>query len=199
MENQGNTSTKLLLAKNKLFRAIAHIRPGRTTFVNVFRRDTLERYDFFGTKSIDRHELITLACKYIDNLEKPVDWNAPHRYCVAYYGRLTKKGDYFCDGLYKDKQDDRKILRYMTYRLLKETILIKKVNLLSFEEKCPLLIIKDWELEAHATARIGYGIFGRGYLYKRLYDKQGLEKYYKKYCQKIEKYMGRLDKLIYNP
>lgn len=44
---------------------------------------------------------------------------------------------------------------------LKETALIKKLNLLTYEEKKQLFILKDWEKKAYRYENVFDGVFCR--------------------------------------
>ncbi|WP_367465043.1 hypothetical protein ABW387_15165 [Snodgrassella alvi] len=69
-------------------------------------------------------------------LDKPEDWKRPHRYCLALYAKQVLEDDFFRENLYFDKEINSKyIYNYTMTSRLKETVLIKKLNLLSEEEK----------------------------------------------------------------
>jgi len=87
-----------------------------------------------------------LAKKFISRLDQPEDWKRPYRYCVARYFRQILKDDIFSENLHYNKDiNDRYIYRYTIISRLKESALIKRLNLLTYEEKKQLFILKDWE------------------------------------------------------
>lgn len=79
-------------------------------------------------------------------LDKPEDWKRPHRYCLALYAKRILEDDFFRENLYFDKEINSKyIYNYTMTSRLKETVLIKKLNLLSEEaKKKQLFILREW-------------------------------------------------------
>ena len=77
------------------------------------------------------------------------------------------------------------INHYITVSHLIDAVLIKKLNQLSFEEKCQLFILKDWEWESRAFEDVHCAIFGREYVYKRLYDKRRFTTHYKEFRERL--------------
>ena len=77
------------------------------------------------------------------------------------------------------------INHYITVSHLIDAVLIKKLNQLSFEEKCQLFILKDWEWKARAFEDVHYAIFGREYVYKRLYDKRKFTTHFKEFRERL--------------
>ena len=77
------------------------------------------------------------------------------------------------------------INHYITVSHLIDAVLIKKLNQLSFEEKCQLFILKDWEWESRAFEDVHCAIFGREYVYKRLYDKRRFTTNYKEFRERL--------------
>ena len=95
--------------------------------------------------------------------------------------------------VYKEEQitDDetclffQKVHQYIATLRITEATVIKKLNQLSFEEKCQLFILKDWEWKARAFEDVHYAIFGREYVYKRLYDKRRFTTHYKEFKERL--------------
>ena len=79
----------------------------------------------------------------------------------------------------------QKVTRYIATLRLTEAAVIKKLNQLSFEEKCQLFILKDWEWKARAFEDVHYAIFGREYVYKRLYDKRKFTTHFKEFRERL--------------
>ncbi|NUF77799.1 hypothetical protein GY065_02485 [Snodgrassella sp. ESL0323] len=125
----------------------------------IYRLDTWESYThcteilFANLEKKDNSALdikfkhfSELAKKFISRLDQPEDWKRPYRYCVARYARQILKDDIFSETLHYNKDiNDRYIYRYTMISRLKETALIKRLNLLTYEEKKQLFILKDWE------------------------------------------------------
>jgi hypothetical protein len=60
-------------------------------------------------------------------------------------------------------------------------------------KKKQLFILKEWEIENHLLENVTYAIYGREYLYERLYDKEKYRNYYQKYFEKVESEFGKID------
>lgn len=182
------------LIKNEYFKAkVAYINDG-VVYIVISRLDTFEHYVSFSIyNNTDKKTWILEADKIIKKLDVPIDWKKPHRYCLAYYARQVLNDDDFTDKLNYNLLSDSDIYRYVLISRLKETALIKKLNQLPKEEKIQLFILKDWEIEASVSEDIHYAIYGRQYIYKRLYDKKKYTIYYKKYLEKIENVFGKID------
>jgi hypothetical protein len=186
------------LVKNNYFKAIVADIDDTDVYIVIYRLDTFEYYtSFFDIYSTDKKSWILEASKVISELDVPIDWKRPHRYCLARYARQVLNDDSFFGELsWKlscNMLSNEDINRYMLISRLKETVLIKKLNQLSIDEKIQLFILKDWEIEGSIGEDVHYAIYGREYLYKRLYDKEKYETYYKKYWEKVEGVFGKLD------
>lgn len=72
---------------------------------------------------------------FIEILRRPVDWKKLHRYCIARYVRQVFANDFFYGFFDRNSLTNVDIRRYMLGSRLKETVLIKKLNQLSDEEK----------------------------------------------------------------
>ena len=79
----------------------------------------------------------------------------------------------------------QKVTRYIATLRLTEAAVIKKLNQLSFEEKCQLFILKDWEWKSRGFEDVHYAIFGREYVYKRLYDKRKFTTHFKEFRERL--------------
>ncbi|KDN13798.1 hypothetical protein BGI40_08730 [Snodgrassella communis] len=185
------------LAKNDHFAAkVAYIDDYRV-FVIIYRLDTFEFYTSFNISNTDKKSWILEASKVISELDVPIDWKRPHRYCLARYARQVLNDDSFFGELSWKLScnilSNEDINRYMLISRLKETVLIKKLNQLSIDEKIQLFILKDWEIEGSIGEGVTYAIYGRKHIYERLYDKEKYETYYKKYWEKVESVFGKLD------
>ncbi|PIT44009.1 hypothetical protein [Snodgrassella alvi] len=185
------------LAKNDHFAAnVAYIDDYRV-FVIIYRLDTFEFYTSFNIFNTDEKFWISKAHECISKLKVPIDWKRPHRYCLARYARQVLNDDSFFGELsWKlscNMLSNEDINRYMLISRLKETVLIKKLNQLSIDEKIQLFILKDWEIEGSIGEGVTYAIYGRKHIYERLYDKEKYETYYKKYWEKVESVFGKLD------
>ena len=125
-------------------------------------------------------------------LDKPEDWKRPHRYCLALYAKQVLEEDFFRENLYFDKEINSKyIYNYTMTSRLKETVLIKKLNLLSEEEKKKqLFILREWEKNIWAYEDIHYALFGREYLYNNLHDKEKFSDYYEKYNTEFQIFLS---------
>nr|WP_303831034.1 hypothetical protein [Snodgrassella alvi] len=81
---------------------------------------------------------------------------------MARYARQILKADIFSENLNYNKDiNDKYIYRYTMISRLKETALIKKLNLLTYEEKKQLFILKDWEKKAYRYENVFDGVFCR--------------------------------------
>lgn len=76
---------------------------------------------------------------------------------------------------------------------LKETALIKRLNLLTYEEKKQLFILKDWEKKAYRYEDIFYGVSCRSYIYMFLNDKELFERDYKRYEAEFERFSKEIE------
>ncbi|WP_239325304.1 hypothetical protein [Snodgrassella gandavensis] len=181
------------LVKNNYFKAIVAYIDDAGVYIIIYRLDTFEQYISFSMDGTDKKSWILEASKVISKLDVPIDWKKPHRYCLARCARQVLNDDDFIRKLKYNLLSDSEIYRYMLISRLKETVLIKKLNQLSIDEKIQLFILKDWEIKGSIGEDVHYAIYGREYLYKRLYDKEKYETYYKKYWEKIESVFGKLD------
>lgn len=135
-----------------------------------------------------------LAKKFISQLDQPEDWKRPYRYCVARYARQILKDDIFSETLHYNKDiNDRYIYRYTMISRLKETALIKRLNLLTYEEKKQLFILKDWEKKAYRYEDIFYGVSCRSCIYMFLNDKELFERDYKRYEAEFERFSKEIE------
>lgn len=189
----------LCLAKNDYF--AAKISYTRVFGINIdlsiviYRKDTWESYKFFYFKGLasgaDQKEWFKKAEKMVMQLDKPEDWKRPHRYCLALYAKQVLEDDFFRENLYFDKEINSKyIYNYTMTSRLKETVLIKKLNLLSEEEKKQLFILREWEKNIWAYEDIHYALFGREYLYNNLHDKEKFSDYYEKYNTEFQIFLS---------
>ncbi|PIT45888.1 hypothetical protein [Snodgrassella alvi] len=185
------------LVKNNYFKAIVAYIDDAGVYIIIYRLDTFEQYISFSIDGIDKKSWILEASKVISELDVPIDWKRPHRYCLARYARQVLNDDSFFGELsWKlscNMLSNEDINRYMLISRLKETVLIKKLNQLFIDEKIQLFILKDWEIRGSIGEDVHYAIYGREYLYKKLYDKEKYETYYKKYWEKVESVFGKLD------
>lgn len=189
----------LCLAKNDYF--AAKISYSRVFGINIdlsiviYRKDTWESYKSFYFKGLasgaDQKEWFKKAEKMVMQLNKPEDWKRPHRYCLALYAKRVLEDDFFRENLYFDKEINSKyIYNYTMTSRLKETVLIKKLNLLSEEEKKQLFILREWEKNIWAYEDIHYALFGREYLYNNLHDKEKFSDYYEKYNTEFQIFLS---------
>ncbi|MBI0133447.1 MULTISPECIES: hypothetical protein [Snodgrassella] len=189
----------LCLAKNDYF--AAKISYTRVFGINIdlsiviYRKDTWESYESFYFKGLasgaDQKEWFKKAEKMVMQLDKPEDWKRPHRYCLALYAKQVLEDDFFRENLYFDKEINSKyIYNYTMTSRLKETVLIKKLNLLSEEEKKQLFILREWEKNIWAYEDIHYALFGREYLYNNLHDKEKFSDYYEKYNTEFQIFLS---------
>ena len=165
------------------------------SYVVIYRKDTWESYEsfsFFGLASgADQKEWCKKAENVVMQLDKPEDWKRPHRYCLARYAKQVLEDDFFRENLYFDKEINSKyIYNYTMTSRLKETVLIKKLNLLSEEEKKQLFILREWEKNIWAYEDIHYALFGREYLYNNLHDKEKFSDYYEKYNTEFQIFLS---------
>lgn len=189
----------LCLAKNDYF--AAKISYSRVFGINIdlsiviYRKDTWESYKSFYFNGLasgaDQKEWFKKAEKMVMQLDKPEDWKRPHRYCLALYAKQVLEDDFFRENLYFDKEINSKyIYNYTMTSRLKETVLIKKLNLLSEEEKKQLFILREWEKNIWAYEDIHYALFGREYLYNNLHDKEKFSDYYEKYNTEFQIFLS---------
>jgi hypothetical protein len=185
------------LVKNNYFKAMVAYIDDASVYIIIYRLDTFEQYISFSIDGTDKKSWILEASKVISELDVPIDWKRPHRYCLAHYARQVLNDDSFFGELsWKlscNMLSNEDINRYMLISRLKETVLIKKLNQLFIDEKIQLFILKDWEIRGSIGEDVHYAIYGREYLYKKLYDKEKYETYYKKYWEKVESVFGKLD------
>lgn len=136
MNDKVNELQTKYLAKNNYFAV--------STYGIVYRRDTWESYGFCGNfvrwrdivSDADRKQWLKQAENFINQLDKPEDWQRPHRFCLARHARQILEDDNFRENLIYNKGiDDEYIYRYTIISRLKESALIKKLNLLPDEEK----------------------------------------------------------------
>ena len=161
----------------------------------IYRKDTWESYESFYFKGLasgaDQKEWFKKAEKMVMQLDKAEDWKRPHRYCLALYAKQVLEDDFFRENLYFDKEINSKyIYNYTMTSRLKETVLIKKLNLLSEEEKKQLFILREWEKNIWAYEDIHYALFGREYLYNNLHDKEKFSDYYEKYNTEFQIFLS---------
>lgn len=165
MNDKVNELQTRYLAKNNYFAV--------STYGKVYRRDTWESYGFCENlvrradfirwrdiiSDVDCAQWSEQAENFINQLDKPEDWQRPHRFCLARYARLILENDNFREDLVYNKDiDDEYIYRYTIISQLKETALIKKLNLLPDEEKKQLFILRDWERKAYACEDVFYSV-----------------------------------------
>lgn len=192
------------VGKNEYFEAytmdVDDVDNGIKVAIVVYRLDTLEAYSFFDfyIEKPDKKECVIRADNHLKQLGRPVDWKNPHRYCLARHAFRILRNEKFKTNLDKNKLSNEYIYRYMTIARLRETVLIKKLNILSDYEKIKLFTlkqweidIKDWEMDRYSGKDTLYAIHRRTYLYKRLYDKERLRDYYLEYNQLIDELYGK--------
>lgn len=175
----------LCVYENNYFLAVAYVYES-SNYIIIYRRDTYEGYLSLSLIYSEKNEWSYCVKHIISRLAKPIDWKRPHRYCLARYARSVLKQDAFSESLRSHHLKPKNIFKYITLSRLKEAVLIKKLNQLTFEEKRQLFIIKDWEKNNFTAEDIHYALFGREYLYKRLYDKEKFSHYYQNFCQNFE-------------
>lgn len=71
-----------------------------------------------------------------------------------------------------------------------EVILIRNLNLLSAEETKQLFILKEWEKQASSYQDIHNALYGRKYLYKRIYNRNKFKDYYEKYNNELKNFIA---------
>ncbi|PIT58128.1 hypothetical protein [Snodgrassella alvi] len=204
MNNKQNKFTGLCLAQNNYFAAIVCYinKAGNNLYLHVIvkRKDTWESYKSFSFQILDadieRKQWFEQAEKFITQLEKPEDWKRPYRFCLARYARQVLADNNFCENLTHSKEIDNEIKNIYIWHYnmgtrAQEIILIKKLNMLSDEEKKQLFILRDWEKEGFAHKDINNAIYGREYLYKRLYDRERFKDYYEKYNTELEHFKSK--------
>ncbi|WP_239428544.1 hypothetical protein [Snodgrassella communis] len=202
MHDKVNELQTKYLAKNNYFAV--------STYGKVYRRDTWESYGFCENlvgqadfirwrdiiSDVDCAQWSEQAENFINQLDKPEDWQRPHRFCLARYARKILEDDNFREDLVYNKDiDDEYIYRYTIISRLKETALIKKLNLLPDEEKKQLFILRDWEKKAYACEDVFYAVCGRESFYDFLYNKEIVKKDYEKYMKELEDFKIK-DKLF---
>jgi hypothetical protein len=195
MNDKVNELQTKYLAKNNYFAV--------STSGKVYRRDTWESYGFCENlvrrvdfirwrdiiSDVDCAQWSEQAENFINQLDKPEDWQKPHRFCLARYARKILEDDNFREDLVYNKDiDDEYIYRYTIISRLKETALIKKLNLLPDEEKKQLFILRDWEKKAYDYEDVFYAVCGRKILYDFLYNKEIVKKDYEKYMKELENF-----------
>jgi hypothetical protein len=168
----------------------------------VFRLDTFEAYSYFYIEAVnknkkDKEEWYIKTLEYLKQLGRPVDWQKPHRYCIARHAFIILRNEKFKIDLEKNKLNSNDIYRYTLISQFKEAALIKKLNRLSDEEKIQLFTLKDWEIKLkdkelsnYSRKDILFNIHRRTYLYKRLLDKEKFKQYYIEYNKKIDQLYG---------
>lgn len=204
MNNKQDKFTGLCLAQNNYFAAIVCYlnKAGDNLYLHVIvkRKDTWESYKSFSFQILDsdigRKQWFELAEKFITQLQKPEDWKRPHRFCLARYARQVMADNNFRENLTHSKEIDNEIKsiyiwHYNMDTRSQENILIKKLNMLSDEEKKQLFILRDWEKEGFVYKDINNAIYGREYLYKRLYDRERFKDYYEKYNIELEHFKSK--------
>jgi len=120
-------------------------------------------------------------------LNKPIDWKRPHRYCIAIFAKRVIIENSFLVNINRES-DTRQIPHGIA---VSRCVLIKKANKLSFEEKVQLFTLKDWEKKQYSYEDIYHGLYARKYLYKRLYHKEKFKKYYLEFDQQLQALLDR--------
>lgn len=120
--------------ENNYFLAVGHVR-NSSNYIIIYRRDTYESYLGLSLINSEKNEWSYCVKHIISRLAKPIDWKRPHRYCLARYYRHQLEQDTFLKALSSNQLAVREIFSYITISQLKETVLIKKLNHLTFEEK----------------------------------------------------------------
>ncbi|AHN25020.1 hypothetical protein GAPWK_0443 [Gilliamella apicola] len=179
------------LIKNSYFDArvllIDQTEPYTGAFVVIFRRDTNETYKTLCINGLDQNKWVNEAKKFIMELNKPIDWKRPHRYCIAIFAKRTIIESSFLVNINRES-DTRQILHGIT---ASRCVLIKKANKLSFEEKIQLFTLKDWEKKQYSYEDIYHGLYARKYLYKRLYHREKFKKYYLEFDKQLQDLFDR--------
>ena len=163
----------------------------------VNRKDTWESYKSFSIQSIfsdlGQKQWFETAEKFIAQLEKPEDWKKPHRFCLARYARQMIADNIFHKNLAYFREVDN-ITRYIWHYNMdsrsQEVILIRNLNLLSAEETKQLFILKEWEKQASSYQDIHSALYGRKYLYKRIYNRNKFKDYYEKYNNELKNFIA---------
>ena len=191
----------LCLAKNNYFVATIHrleeVEGCANVYVMVNRKDTWESYKSFSIQSmfsdLERKQWYEAAEKFIAQLEKPEDWKKPHRFCLARYARQMIADNIFHKNLAYFREVDN-ITRYIWHYNMdsrsQEVILIRNLNLLSAEETKQLFILKEWEKRAFPYQDIHSALYGRKYLYKRIYNRNKFKDYYEKYNNELKNFIA---------
>lgn len=191
----------LCLAKNNYFAAtiyrLEEVEGYANVYVMVNRKDTWESYKSFSIQSmfsdLERKQWYEAAEKFIAQLEKPEDWKKPHRFCLARYARQMIADNIFHKNLAYFREVDN-ITRYIWHYNMdsrsQEVILIRNLNLLSAEETKQLFILKEWEKQASSYQDIHSALYGRKYLYKRIYNRNKFKDYYEKYNNELKNFIA---------
>lgn len=191
----------LCLAKNNYFAAticrLEEVEGYANVYVMVNRKDTWESYKSFSIQSmfsdLERKQWYEAAEKFIAQLEKPEDWKKPHRFCLARYARQMIADNIFHKNLAYFREVDN-ITRYIWHYNMdsrsQEVILIRNLNLLSAEETKQLFILKEWEKRAFPYQDIHSALYGRKYLYKRIYNRNKFKDYYEKYNNELKNFIA---------
>ncbi|OOX81888.1 hypothetical protein [Snodgrassella alvi] len=191
----------LCLAKNNYFAAticrLEEVEGYANVYVMVNRKDTWESYKSFSIQSmfsdLERKQWYEAAEKFIAQLEKPEDWKKPHRFCLARYARQMIVDNIFHKNLAYFREVDN-ITRYIWHYNMdsrsQEVILIRNLNLLSAEETKQLFILKEWEKQASSYQDINNALYGRRYLYKRIYNRNKFKDYYEKYNNELKNFIA---------
>lgn len=166
----------------------------------VYRLDTFEVYSYIHIYDIyheNKEESFIKIRQYLMQLEKPIDWKKPHRYCIAQHVFRILRNEKFRMCLEKNKLSNENIYQYTLKSQLKEAAIIKKLNKLSDEEKIQLFTLKNWEIKLkdyeqnnYTTKEILFKVYKRTYLFKRLLDKEKFEHFYDEYTKKIDQIYG---------
>ena len=191
----------LCLAKNNYFAAticrLEEVEGYVNLYVMVNRKDTWESYKSFSIQSmfsdLERKQWYEAAEKFIAQLEKPEDWKKPHRFCLARYARQMIADNIFHKNLaYFREVNDVGVYIWYYYRnsRFQEVILIRNLNLLSAEETKQLFILKEWEKQAFPYQDIHSALYGRKYLYKRIYNRNKFKDYYEKYNNELKNFIA---------
>lgn len=201
MNKLENKFIGLCLAKNNYFAAtiyrLEEVEGYANVYVMVNRKDTWESYKSFSIQSmfsnLGRKQWYEAAEKFIAQLEKPEDWKKTHRFCLARYARQMIADNIFHKNLAYFREVDN-ITRYIWHYNMdsrsQEVILIRNLNLLSAEETKQLFILKEWEKQASSYQDINNALYGRRYLYKRIYNKNKFKDYYEKYSNELRNFIA---------
>lgn len=136
----------------------------------LVRRDTFElmHVETVSVESIDK--LTEVASIRLAKFDRPVDWDAPHRKCIAYYLKMRRKQEKFFELSQKTitAPDIAKIIYKNDGYLFH---LLRKINFLSHAERLSLLKLSPEELLPERKTRVLDLIYARVSLFWMFFSK----------------------------